>query len=223
MVNLKSTWKYGLVLPAILAMSACATPVDSQPPIYKAHPIQIAESVERLELYSRPDGMSLSARDSDAVAQFLSGYMRFGDGPLYMNSPANSSAGVFQTQNMVQTMMAQLGARGAPIQQGQYQVFSPNSPAPVVVSYRRLKTLPKDCSLNSSLSETYTNQPWPEFGCVQSANMAAMISPDQLLAPYAYTASDMRRRMTVYDKYIKGESPASQLPPNQSISATEGN
>lgn len=223
MMNLKSTLKYGLILPALVTMSACATPVDSQPPIYKAHPIQIAESVERLELYSRPDGMSLSARDSDAVAQFLSGYMQFGDGPLFMNSPANSTAGTFQTKNMVQTMMAQMGGTGAPIQEGQYQVFSPNSPAPVVVSYRRLKTLPKDCSLNSSLSQTYNNQTWPEFGCVQNANLGAMISPGQFLTPNVFAAPDMRRRMTVYDKYIKGESPASQLPPNQSISATEGN
>lgn len=223
MVKLKSTWKFGLIIPAMVITAGCATPVDSQPPIYKSHPVQIAESVERLELYSRPDGMSLSARDSDAVAQFLNGYMRFGDGPLYMNSPANASAGTFQTKNMVQTMMAQLGGAGAPIQEGQYQVFSLNSPAPVVVSYRRLKTLPKDCSLNSRLSQTYNNQTWPEFGCVQSANMGVMVSPEQFLAPNAFAAPDMRRRMTVYDKYIKGESPASQLPPNQSISATEGN
>lgn len=220
MKNLKSTWKYGLVLPVIVAMSACATPVDSRPPVHKAHPIQIAESVERLELYSRPDGMSLSARDSDAVAQFLDGYMRFGDGPLYMNSPAHSTPGTHQTKNMVQTMVAQLGGMGAPIQEGQYMA-PPNSP--VIVSYRRLKTLPRNCSLNSDLSSTYTNQPWSEFGCAQNANLGVMVSPDQLLAPNPFSAPDMRRRMTVYDKYIKGESPASQLPPNQSISSTEGN
>lgn len=220
-MNIKSTWKIGLVLPVMLAMSGCATPVGSQAPVYKNHPIQIAESIERLELYSRPDGMSLSARDSDAVAQFLSSYARFGDGPLYMNLPEQPTPGTLQTQNMVQTMMAQLGAGGAPIQKGQYHAPQPNMPAPVIVSYRRLKTLPRDCSLQSDLTKTYNNQPWPEFGCIQNANMAALISPDQLLAPYPFAPSDMRRRMTVYDKYIKGEATGSQLPPNQSISATE--
>jgi len=218
-VNIKSKLKFGLILPVVIVMTGCATPIPSQAPVYKNHPIQIAESIERLELYSRPDGMSLSARDSDAVAQFLSGYTRFGNGPLFMNSPAHTTQGTTQTRNMVQTMVAQLGAPGAPIQEGQYQVANPN--APVIVSYRRLKTLPKDCGLTSDLSRTYSNQPWPEFGCSQQANIGAMVTPDQLLAPYGMGPADMRRRMTVYDKYIKGEVTGSERPSDQAITATD--
>lgn len=220
-VTIKSKWKSALILSTLIGMTGCATPIPSQAPVYKNHPIQIAESIERLELYSRPDGMSLSARDSDAVAQFLSGYAQFGNGPLYMNTPAHSTQGTAQTRNMVQTMMAQLGARGAPIQEGQYQVAHPHAPAPVIVSYRRLKNLPKNCDLNSDLSRTYSNQPWPEFGCSQQANLANMVTPDQLLAPYGMGPADMRRRMTVYDKYIKGEVTGSERPSDQAITATD--
>jgi len=221
MFQFNNTLKAGILGSALLALSGCATPIESQPPLHLKNPIQISESIERLELYSRPNGMSLSARDSEAVAIFLDGYNRFGDGPIYMNYPTHSNAGVMQTRNVVQTIMGQIGMGRAAIQEGQYQSM-PHAPAPVIVSYRRLKTLPRDCSIRSNLTRTYSNQPWKEFGCVQNANLAAMVQDyRQLLAPYEQTAPDMRRRMTVYDKYIKGESPASQLPPNQSMSSTE--
>jgi len=221
MANTGKSLKWGLVTVGLSALIGCATPMDSEPPLYLKNPIQISESIERLELYARPDGMSLSARDTDAVAGFLAGYGRFGDGPLYMNMPANGTAGVAQTRGLVQSLIAQVGLGGAPVQEGQYQ-SRPGMPAPVVISYRRLKALPQDCSIGTNLSRTYNNQPYHEFGCSQNANLAAMVQdPRQFLQAYDMAPPDMRRRMTVYDKYIQGESPASQLPPSQSISATD--
>ena len=206
-------------LSAALALSACAVPMKSEPPTFVNHPIQIAESIERLELYARPDGMSLSARDQDAVAGFLQNYARFGEGPLYMNVPSQSNAGVVQTTDMVKSMMGRMGLGGQALQEGSYQ--SANV-APVIVSYRRLKTLPKDCSIRSNLAQTYNNQPYSNFGCSASSNLAAMIQdPRQLIAPYDMTAPDMRRRMMVYDKYINGENPASEQPDRQEISSSE--
>ncbi len=221
MVKLSMKMKTSLLAGTVVFLAGCATPMQSEPPLFRKNPIQIAESIERLELYSRPDGMSLSARDQQAVAGFLSGYGRFGDGPLYMNLPAHSSAGVVQTRGVVQNLMAEIGMAGAPIQEGQYQ-SRPGQPAPVVISYRRLKTLPQDCTIRTDLTRTYNNQPYHEFGCSQNANLAAMVQDySQFLHPYDMAPADMRRRMTVYDKYIKGESPASVIPPNQSISSTD--
>ncbi len=204
-----------------LSLTACSIPTESDGPLYKKHPIQIAESVERLELYSRPDGMSLSARDQDAVAQFLSAYGRYGDGPLYMNVPNRRTAGTDQTRAMVQSIMSGIGLSGAPMQEGQYQVMH-NVAAPIVISYRRLKTLPKDCSLNEGLHYTYNNQTYRNFGCSASANLAAMIDdPRQLLQPYDMSPPNMRRRMTIYDKYINGTNPASAHPARQEISSSD--
>jgi len=215
---IKSLMTVGL---ASALLASCSTQRPQELPLFLKNPIQVAESVERLELYARPDGMSLSARDQDAVATFLSAYARYGDGPLYINMPSQGNAGTFQTQGMVKTMMAQIGLAGVPIQEGQYQTAH-YGPSPVVVSYRRLKTLPQDCTIRDSLAYTRTNQPYRQFGCSASANLAAMIDdPRQLLAPYALGEPDMRRRMTVYDKYIKGENPASQHPDRQEISSSE--
>ena len=68
------------VLTAILGLSACAAPSMSYKPTQLRNPIKVAESIERLELYTRPNGLELSARDRLAVAQFLDGYGRSGEG-----------------------------------------------------------------------------------------------------------------------------------------------
>lgn len=206
-----------------LVLSACSTPQNSYPPFSVRNPIQVAETVERLELYSRPEGMSLSARDEDAVASFLQTYGQFGDGPLYVNAPnrPNAGAGIAQTHGLLSKLMGQVGLSQARVETGQYHAAN-RGPAPIIVSYRRLKTLPQDCRSLGNMTMTYTNQPYENFGCSANANLAAMIEdPRQLLEPYAQTPPVMQRRSTVYDKYIQGENPASEQPARQQISAEE--
>ena len=212
-----------LGVTALLALGACTTYTPSFPPSAARNPIQISESIERLELYARQDGLSLSARDRDAVVGFLQGYRQSGDGPLYINSPQNGSshAGIAQTQNLIRQDLAGLGISQTAVQTGQYQ-SAPGAPAPVVVSFRRLKAMPQDCRNMQSLSLTSNNQPSDSFGCAQSSNLAAMVNdPRQFLEPYATTEPNSARRMTVYDKYIQGENPASEQPARQQISSEE--
>lgn len=205
----------------LLGLSACTIPTESHGPVAGWSNIEIAETVERLELYSQPNGIVLSARDETAVAQFLQTYGRSGDGPLYINMPSGQTTGVgaVKTEQLIKRIMGNVGLGGAPIQSGQYQAAM-GRPAPVVVSYRRLKTVPQDCRVAGNLSSTYNNQPYDGFGCSHNANLAAMIQdPRQLLEPYAFTPPDMKRRMQVYGKYIEGENPASVQPDRQDVSS----
>lgn len=213
-----------IVACAAAVLSACAVPQKSLEPMNLRHPIQIAESIERLELYSRPDGMALSARDQDAVAQFIANYAQHGDGPIYINVPnrPGMSRGLQDAQSIISSNLSRMGRGGSNVQTGQYQVAA-QGPAPVIVSYRRLKTMIPDCGHLDSVNMTYNNQPYPEFGCAYNANLAAMVGdPRQLLSPYDMAPGEAARRMVVYDKYIQGENPASDLPSRQDIS-TEGN
>jgi len=41
--------------------------------------------------------------------------------------------------------------------------------------------------------------------------------PRQLIQPYEMTVPDSQRRQTIYDKYIRGENPASALPDRQVV------
>lgn len=206
-----------LASAALGVISACSTPAPSYAPTTMRNPIKVAESVERLELYARPNGLELSARDKFAVGQFLEAYRLNGDGPLYVNMPSGASNGIGtqQAATMVRTMMAQAGINPAALQGGEYQTM-PNSPSPVVVSYRTLRTVPQDCRFLDDLRQTFNNQPHQAFGCSNSANLAAMVAdPRQFLEPYGTTTPNSQRRTVVYDKYIKGESTAAERPPEQ--------
>jgi len=50
-----------LVGAALTALTACSTPSASTGPTVFNNPVQVAESIERLELYTRPNGLELSA------------------------------------------------------------------------------------------------------------------------------------------------------------------
>jgi len=221
------TMKYSILttcfLTAALGLTACATPSQSFGPPHLQNTINVAESFERLELYTRPNGMELSARDKLAVAQFLDGYAKSGDGPLHINRPATaiSGLGTRQAESVVRGLMAQGGLNPAAIQTGQY-ASRPGAPAPVIVSYRTLRVIPQDCRELGDLRNTYSNQPHSNFGCFQAANLAAMVSdPRQLLEPYASGQPNAQRRQVIYDKYIQGEPTAATVNPDQRISASE--
>lgn len=221
------TMKYSTLtacaITAVLGLSACAAPSQTFKPTHMRNAVQVAESIERLELYTRPNGMELSARDKLAVAQFLDGYARSGDGPLYVNRPANalSGLGTQQAESVVRGLMAQGGLNPAAVQTGQYAT-EPGVPGPVVVSYRTLRAIPQDCREMDSFTNTYSNQPHSTFGCFQSANLAAMVTdPRQLLEPYASGQPNAQRRQVIYDKYIQGETTAAKINPDQRVNTDE--
>lgn len=206
-----------------LIITGCQTPSPSYGPTSFHNKIQVAESIERLELYTRPSGLELSARDHVAVTQFLQAYAQDGEGPVYINIPSSSANGLGaqQAQSLIRQGMNRIGQRGAPIQTGQYQ-SAHGAPAPVVVSYRTLRTVPMDCREQGDLSHTFNNQPYSNYGCFQSANLAVMIEdPRQLIQPYDTTVPDSQRRQTVYDKYIEGEVTASDFPDRQDVTVEE--
>ena len=220
MVNYRRKMKCLLPVAAMVTVFAgCQTPTPTNGPTVFNNKIQIAESVERLELYTRPTGLELSARDQVAVSQFLQAYARQGEGPIYMNFPSSTANGIGaqQAQAVIRQSLSQIGLYSAPLQTGQYQARY-GAPAPVVVSYRTLKTVPRDCRHLGDLTQTYNNQVYDNFGCSNTANLAAMIQdPRQLIQPYELGVPDSQRRQTVYDKYIEGENPASELPDRQDI------
>ncbi len=210
-----------LAITAVLATGGCTTYQPSYAPSVLRNKITVAETVERLELYAGQAGLDLSARDEDAVASFLSQYAATGQGPLYINVPSSgaTSKGVAQAQSIIQSYLGRMGRGGANLQTGQYQAKQ-GGDAPVIVSYRRLTSAPIDCSQGASLTHTSNNQPYGNFGCAQTANLAALIdNPMQLLAPYDFDNAYAVRRMTVIDNYNVGDATSTKRPVGQEVSA----
>ncbi|MEP1229319.1 MAG: CpaD family pilus assembly lipoprotein [Litorimonas sp.] len=202
---------------AALTSGCAATYKDNLSPTAMHGSINVAESIERLELYTRPNGLELSARDKLAVAQFLDGYRQNGSGALFINRPSAqaNNAGTRQAEVVIRDLMRNGGLNPSSLQGGQYQ-SNPHAPAPVVVSYRALKAIPDNCRKLEPITNTFSNQPQANFGCFHSANLAAMIGdPRQLLEPYEFGKPDAQRRQVVYDRYIQGETTGAQFPSRQ--------
>ena len=119
MQNITKKFVPSIALLAFTAgLVACSTPQPYAPPMVNKNKIRVAESIERLELYTRPTGLELSARDQVAVGQFLQGYGSRGEGPLYINVPSWTARGIGaqQAQNVIRQSLSQLGMSGAPVQ-----------------------------------------------------------------------------------------------------------
>ena len=207
-----------------LLLSGCTTYYPSNVPTPLLNKITVAETVERLELYAQPSGLNLSARDEDAVTDFVDLYGRYGQGPMYINIPGSAASGLGaqQAKTSIVSRMQSMGIPSSAVQFGQY-TSQQDSPAPVVVSFRRLTTAPMDCHQGTNLTLTSTSQPYKNFGCAQTANLAAMVDdPRQFLAPYDFAPSTMIRRSSVIDNYATGGRTGTPRPDGQEISAGGG-
>ena len=222
----KSPYIKGLLFCGLAGMmiSGCTTYQPSSAPSVNRNKITVAETVERLELYTQSSGLNLSARDEDAVSEFVGLYGQSGQGPLYVNIPGGAAGGIGaqQAKSAIVTRLQSMGIPHSALQMGQYN-SKPGAPAPVVVSFRRLTTAPIDCHQGSALTWTSTNQPYENFGCAQTANLAAMIDdPRHLLAPANQTQAPALRRVIVLGKYNEGQGTSTPRPADQVISAGGG-
>ncbi|GEM_PF-745529 len=218
--KLKWCKSFAVLAVSGLWLSGCAAYQPSYGPTVLRNKITVAETVERLELYGGPAGLRLSARDRDAIGQFIGQYAKSGQGPLYINVPSRGGQGGMQAQNLIRSQLGAMGLAGAQVQTGQYP-SPPGVAAPVIVSYRRLAVEPIKCQAGAPLTQTSNNQPYGGFGCAQTANLAAMIDdPRQLLSPVPLDTTPAERHQTVMEKYVKGEATATPRPSGQEVTAS---
>jgi pilus assembly protein CpaD len=219
--NFKTKVGTALLIGAITTLGACAASMPTILPPDQNYKVTVAETGVRMELYVRPQGLNLSARDRAAMQSFVALYGAKGNGGFYLNVPSNTAGapGMRQAQAEIQNILVSSGLAGAPLQTGQYPV-APNAPAPLVLSFRRLGIMPIPCGVGGDLSRTSNNQAYANFGCAQQSNFAAMIGdPRQLIEPYTVTPPNGARRTDGFDKYVKGQDPASIQPSRQERTA----
>ena len=80
--------------------------------------------------------------------------------------------------------------------------------APVRVSYLRYVAEGPVCGAwPTNLAFEPNNLPYPNFGCTNQHNLAAMVAnPADLLGPRTESDRPSERRDVMWDKYVKGES-----------------
>ena len=91
--------------------------------------------------------------------------------------------------------------------------------APIRVSYLRYVAEGPDCGAwTTNLAHEPQNLPYPNMGCANQHNLAAMIAnPADLLGPRSETDRNDARRTVTMAKYVKGESTGAQKNSDEKI------
>ena len=81
---------------------------------------------------------------------------------------------------------------------------------------------PEDIGPSIKNKSYYDNKSYWNFGCASQRNLAAMVeNPSDLVQPRPETPVYTARRNTVFDKYRKGTSTATQYPQSDSAKLSD--
>lgn len=165
-------------------------------------------AVQRLSIEVAPDQMQLSNSERAQLHAFAGDYLRYGHGPLVLETPsggANSEAASVLAAD-ARRALAEAGVSYAAIAGSTRDVDGENTP--LLVSFNRFEARPPECAplWEQDLAHQSNNQPWESFGCATNFNLAAMVEdPADLNRPRDMAARDSERRDTVMDAYRAGE------------------
>ena len=216
-----------LLLASVSALGACAgiprpevasAPLASQVDRYEP---TAEAAVQRLELNVAPGQMQLAANERAQLAAFANDYLRYGHGPLALETPsggANSdSASVLAAD--ARRALADAGVSYAAIAGSTRDAGG--EAMPILVSFNRFEAQAPDCAplYEQDLAHQSNNQPWSSFGCATNFNLASMVEdPADLLRPRDMAARDSERRDTVMDAYRAGEQTHAERSDSERVS-----
>ncbi len=211
-------------LAAMLA--ACQTTTgdvtDSIPSDYRLrHPIAVREGAQILNVFVGDSRGSLTPTQQAEVAALVSSWRREATGGIVIEVPSgtsNARAG----HGVVHEIRAILTAAGVPPHAIEVRPYRPTEPirlATIRIKFPKMVAETGPCGLwPHDVGPTYdpiytSNKPYWNLGCSVQRNLAAQVeNPADLVQPRAETPVYAARRATVFDKFRKGESTATQYP-----------
>jgi pilus assembly protein CpaD len=199
-------------LLAAFAVAACASPINGPEAVFDvrtAHPINVAPQMETLHVPANAVAGGLSPEMNSRLTAFAKDYLADGNGAISVSVPA----GDVEARNYFATRLSQFG-----IPAWRMLIGSDTSSSDVEISYIRYSAEAPACGdWSSNVANTASNRASANFGCASQHNLAVMVAdPRDLVSPHEMEAADAQRRMTVLDKYRKGEPTGSQKTQEQS-------
>jgi len=183
---------------AVLGLAGCAAPFNGPENISDErliYPIRVAPSIQSMRV---PTG-ELSPEMDARVTAFARDYLEHGNGALSVSVPAGNES----ARRFFAARLSDLGVSAWRI-----MINASESPEPgIELSYVRYVADPSPCGdWSTNYGDTSANLPAPNFGCATQHNIAAMVAdPRDLASPRREDPADAARRMTVLDKYRKGD------------------
>ena len=177
------------------AGSTPLTPLDQYPLTVGHAPDQVALA---------PHAQGLSPNQQAALSAFVARWRDNGGGMVEVRAPVGAGdPGLARyASDATGAYLQRLGVPAANLRLVGYDAGKTPG-APVIASYLRDAPVVEDCSRGwSNLTSTEANKPYRHFGCVDTANLAAMIAnPHDLVAPADIDASDASHRDQVIQHY----------------------
>jgi pilus assembly protein CpaD len=172
------------------------------------YPIKVTRSMARLDV--DVDGASRLAGDDRArVAEFAREYRARSGGAMIVARPDGGPNHVAAATKVasIQRELREAGVPPAAISYRIYQAGASDRAAPVILTYETFEAITPPCgNWQQNTANTYTNRPYPDFGCASQHNLAAMVAnPRDLVEPRAMTPADAGRRGVILEAWRKGE------------------
>jgi pilus assembly protein CpaD len=202
---------------AVALLSACASAVP--PPEPAPAPRSVTEKWnERIQVDARPDEVllvlhaeGLSAAQAQAVDALLSRWLEAEAREIVISAPMGGPPGgqaAALAGRMADAARQRLLAMGAPAAKVRIVGYDAGGApaAPLKVGFLRYETTVPKCGGWENLTATRSNDPYDNFGCAVTANIAAQVAnPEDLLRPRDVTPADANRRDNVLGKYRTGQ------------------
>lgn len=202
------------VVVAALVLAACASPINGPEEglsVEQRFPITVEPHMEALRVPVNTAGGLDSAGNAD-VERFVRDYLENGSGSISISASRRNP----QASSVITDRLAALGVPRSRIIVGTGDGLDIGDE--VRISYIRYQARTEPCGdWSVNLGYTSANKIRPDFGCSTQHNLAAMVAdPRDLVSPKPLDPEDPQRRLTVLDKYRKGETTVSEKTKEQS-------
>lgn len=187
------------------------------------HPIMVSQQPATLQVRVPRGTSGLSPSQRAEVMQFAgsSRATDSGNSRLVIAAPSGASNEV-AAMNAVQEIRDILmdgGFSESTITVEAYTGEGRHEP-PIRISYMRYVAEGPECGndWSENLARNPKNFNYPDFGCAQQRNLAAMVAnPADLLGPRTEGPRDSNRRDDVYGKYVSGKTTASEKTDDEKV------
>jgi len=210
------------VAVAAIATAACSTPASNGPDQVfdrdMRFPISVQPRMMTLRLLYNGQA-SLSEDAAGQIGRFAGDYLSHGSGSIAIAPPAGNSS-------VSDLVVRELLERG--VSRNQIMVGGTNATGPaddIRLTYIRYVAESPPCGdWSENLGYSASNTAPSNFGCATQRNIAAMVAdPRDLLTPDTSGQADAQRRLTVLDKYRRGEpTPAEKTEAQTAVISTVG-
>jgi len=205
----------GCAALAALLLAACAYPVnglEDAVPVEARYPITVEPHMEALRLPFDPARGGIDDTGNAALRRFARDYLENGSGAIAVSASRRFP----EAPGNIAERLAGMGVPQSRIMVGNDDSF--NAGDDVRITYIRYLAHAEPCGdWSKNLGYTSANKASPNFGCATQRNLAAMVAdPRDLVTPKPMDPDDAQRRLTVLEKYRRGETTVAERTQEQS-------